>query len=122
MPTKENRNMSDLVLNDDVFTKLNVIHKLKKTLQREKKMYQSVAFRRVGSGLTEAEFNLCVKVLAEVTFGTISAGDRDAVVLTLNEEFAKVRLYSPAEVIAHAMQQPPLTDKDFAAAKATEVR
>lgn len=105
--------MSDLFLNDDIFRLLNVIHKLKKTLQREKKVYQSVAFRRVGSGLTEAEFNLCVKTLAETTFCTISTGDRDAVVLTLNEEFASVRLRSPAEVIAHAMQSPPLTEKDF---------
>jgi hypothetical protein len=103
--------MSNLVLNDDVFHRLNVIHKLKKTLQREKKMYQSVAFRRVGSGLTEAEFTFCVRVLAENNFCTVSTGDRDAVVLTLNEEFANVTLYSPAEVIAHAMQQAPLTDK-----------
>jgi hypothetical protein len=105
--------MSDLFLNDDIFHKLNVIHKLKKTLQREKKMYQSVAFRRVGSGLTEAEFTFCVKVLAETHFCTVSSGDRDAVVLTLNEEFANVSLYSPAEVIAHAMQQAPLTEKDI---------
>ncbi|MGE5052913.1 MAG: hypothetical protein ACM3WP_02010 [Acidobacteriota bacterium] len=101
--------MSELVLNDDTFKMLNVIHKLKKTLQRERKIYKSVAFRRIGSGLTEAEFNLCVSVLAGTTFCTISTGDRDAVVLTLNEEFAKVSLYSPAEVIAHAMQCPPIT-------------
>jgi len=101
--------MSELVLNDDIFKMLNVIHKIKKLLQREKKMYQSVAFHRVGSGLTEVEFNLCVKVLAAATFCTFSTGDRDAVVLTLNEEFANTKLYEPAEVIAHAMQCPPIT-------------
>jgi hypothetical protein len=101
--------MSKLVLNDDIFKMLNVIHKLKKTLQRDKKMYQSVAFRRVGSGLTEAEFNLCVRVLAQADFCIVATGDRDAVVLTLNEEFANARLYEPAEVIAHAMQCPPIT-------------
>ena len=102
--------MSELFLNDDIFKMLNVIHKLKKTLQRDKKVYQSVAFRRVGSGLTEAEFNICVKSLASTTFCTVSAGERDAVVLTLNEEFANAKLYEPAEVIAHAMQCPPITE------------
>ena len=101
--------MSELILNDDTFKMLNVIHKIKKTLQREKKIYQSVAFHRVGSGLTEAEFNLCVSVLAQTSFCIVSIGDRDAVVLTLNEEFANAKLYEPAEVIEHAMQCPPIT-------------
>ena len=95
--------MSELFLNDDVFKLLNVAHKLKKTLQREKKIYKSVAFRRVGSGLTEAEFNLCVSVLVQNAFCTVSTGDREAVVLTFNEAFANVTLRSPSEVIEHVI-------------------
>lgn len=111
--------MSELVLNDDIFKMLNVIHKLKKSLQRERKMYQSVAFRRVGSGLTEAEFAVCVNTLASVDYCTVTMGDRNAVLLTINEDFTNVGLRSPAEVIAHAMSQP-IDRTLFVAAKATE--
>jgi hypothetical protein len=91
--------MEPLFNNDSLMLKLNVIHKLRKVLQREGQNYQSELHRRVGVGLTEAEFEQCVSLLAVSGWCTVTKGEREAPILTLNETFRNVRTLSPEEVI-----------------------
>lgn len=74
---------NELIFTDDILMlKLNVVHKLRKWLQREKQGYKSVLHRRVGVGLTEAEFDWCVKMLEISDCCTVTTGDKGAVILT----------------------------------------
>jgi hypothetical protein len=97
------------IFNDDgLMLKLNVIHKLRKVLQREGKGYQSALHRRVGVGLSDAEFAVCVKLLEVSGWCTLTKGERGAVLLTLNEAYRNTSIFTAEEVIADAMgQQKP---------------
>jgi len=68
---------------DSLMLKLNVVHKLRKCLLREKQGYKSQLHRRVGVGLTEADFNWCVKMLEISGCCTVTLGDKGAVILTI---------------------------------------
>ena len=93
------------IFNDDgMMLKLNVIHKLRKLLQREGKGYQSSLHRRVGVGLSEAEFAQCVKLLETSGWCTVTKGALDAAILTFNEAFNNATVLSPQEVIQDAMK------------------
>ncbi len=70
---------------ENLMLKLNVVHKLRKWLQRDKRGYKSVLHRRVGVGLTEADFDWCVKMLEISDCCTVEVGDKGGVILTLNE-------------------------------------
>jgi hypothetical protein len=71
---------------DNLMLRLNVVHKLRRWLQREKQGYKSVLHRRIGVGLTEADFNWCVKMLEVSDCCTVTTGDKGAVILTVSEE------------------------------------
>lgn len=75
----------ELFTDANLIPKLNVVHKVHKWLQREKRGYKSSLHRRIGFGLTEAEFDWCVKMLEISGCCTIEVGDKGAVILTLNE-------------------------------------
>lgn len=97
--------MQPIFTDDGLMLKLNVTHKLRKLLQREGKGYQSMLYHRVGVGLTEAEFEQCVKLLAVSGWCTVTKGEREAPILTLNEAFRNVRTLSPEEVIKDACKE-----------------
>ena len=72
------------IFNDDrAMLMLNTTHKLRKVLQREGRGYQSEFHRRIGVGLTPADFAVCVKMLEIAGCCSVSQGDRNAVILTL---------------------------------------
>ena len=74
------------LFNDDsLIPKLTVVNKVYKWLQREKRGYKSSLHRRIGFGLTEAEFDWCVKMLEISGCCTIEVGDKGAVILTLKD-------------------------------------
>jgi hypothetical protein len=97
--------MEPIFNDDDMMLKLNVMYKLRKVLQREGKGYQSVLHRRIGVGLSEAEFAVCVKILAVNGWCTVTRGERDAVIITFNDAYKNDRIYSPEEVIQDAMKE-----------------
>jgi hypothetical protein len=70
--------------------RLNVVHKLRKWLQREHHGYANSLHRRVGVGLTAAEFYWCVKMLEVSGCCTVTTGDKGAVILTVNEQVNNV--------------------------------
>jgi len=109
--------MQPIFNDDDLMVKLNVIHKLRKALQREGHGYQSVLHRRFGVGLSEADFDLCVRMLLISDWCTVTKGERDATILTFNQAFSDVNPRSPEEVIAHATQCPPITEELIAEVK-----
>jgi hypothetical protein len=92
------------IFDDGLMLKLNVIYKLRKLLQREGQNYQSELHRRIGVGLNQAEFEVCVKLLVLRGWCTVTKGERDAVILTFNDAYKNEPVYSPEEVIQHAMQ------------------
>jgi len=74
------------IFNDDkLMTQLNVVHKLRKWLQREKRGYKTRLHRDIGFGLTEAEFEWCIRMLETSGHCIVSLGDKGGVVLTLRE-------------------------------------
>lgn len=68
---------------DALMLKLNVVHKLRKWLLREKQGYKSQLHRRLGVGLTEADFDWCVKMLEISGCCTVTIGEKGAVILTV---------------------------------------
>lgn len=60
-------------------------------------------------GLSEADFDMCVRMLVISDWCTVTKGERDATILTFNQAFINVNPRSPEEVIAHAMTCPPIT-------------
>ena len=98
--------MSTPIFTDDgLMLKLNVIHKLRKLLQRDGKGYQSSLHRRIGVGLSESEFEQCVSLLAVSGWCTVTKGALDARIITLNEACRDVRTLSPKEVIKDACKE-----------------
>lgn len=78
--------MTEPIFKDDnLMLKLNVVHKVRKWLQREKRGYKSSLHRRIGFGLTEAEFDWCVKMLEISGCCTVEVGDKGAVILTFKD-------------------------------------
>jgi hypothetical protein len=74
------------IFNDDkAMLMLNTIHRLRKVLQREGRGYQSEFHRRIGVGLTPADFAVCVKMLQVTGCCSVSYGERDAVILMFND-------------------------------------
>lgn len=75
-------------INDDrLMLKLAVVHKLRKLLQKEGRAYRSVLFHRLGTGMSEAEFDFCIKMLEVTRWCTVKKGERNAEILTLNPAF-----------------------------------
>jgi len=79
--------MEPIFIDDKAMLILNTTHKLRKALQRETRGYQSEFHRRIGVGLTPADFALCVKMLEVVGCCSVSQGYRNAVILSYNEPF-----------------------------------
>lgn len=77
--------MEPIFTDDKTMRMLNVTHKLHKVLQREGCGYQSEFHRRIGVGLTPADFAVCVKMLEVTDCLSVSKGDRDAIILTFND-------------------------------------
>jgi len=77
--------MDPLFSDDGLMLTLNVTHKLRKVLQREGRNYQSELHRRVGVGLSDADFEVCVKLLVVSGWCITSTGERGAVMVTLND-------------------------------------
>ena len=96
--------MEPIFNDDNTMLKLNVIHKLRKLLQREGQNYQSELHRRVGVGLSQVEFAFCVNLLAQSGWCTVTRGERDAVILTFNDAHKNDLFYSPEEVIHDVMK------------------
>lgn len=102
--------MEPIFSDDELMRKLNVVHKLRKWLQKHKgPVYKSWLFKRVGYGLTKADFDWCVKMLETSDCCTVTTGNDGGQFLALKE--ANTQRYSPEEVIAHAMQCPPITEE-----------
>lgn len=97
----------------DILQLVYVMHKVRKTLQREHRGYQRALFTRIGlpEGLSEADFQLCVKTLEEHNWLTVDKGGLGRPILVFNKERINDVLRSPEEVIAHAIQCPPITEK-----------
>lgn len=98
----------------DVLHLVHVMHKLRKTLQREQRGYQRALFTRLGlpEGLSESEFAFCVKTLENQRWLTVDKGGLGRPILIFNKDHSEPR-YSPEEVIAHAMQCPPITEEQL---------
>jgi len=89
------------VFNDDkLMLRLNVVHKLRKLLQRDGEGYKSALYRRVGVGLTEEEFEFCVKMLEISGWCVLTKGKQDAVILKFNEQFNNVNVPEIPEAAA----------------------
>lgn len=82
--------MEPIFSDDTLMLRLNVLHKVRKWLYREKRGYKSVLHRRLGVGLTSDDFDWCVKMLELAGCCTVTIGDKGAAILTFNEEFANV--------------------------------
>ncbi len=104
--------MQEIFKDDQLMLKLNVVHKLRKWLHnhKEERFYASWLHRRIGGGLNKAEFDWCVKMLEVSGCCTVTIGDKGGAVITLKES-DNLPTYSPEEVIAHAMQCPPITEE-----------
>ena len=103
--------MEPIFKDDNLMLRLNVVHKVRKWLQREKQGYKSQLHRRIGVGLAEADFEWCIKILEVSGCCTVTTGGKGGTILTLKEPANATTLYSPEEVIAHAMQCPPITEE-----------
>lgn len=102
--------MEQIFKDDVLMLKLNTVHKLRKWLLREKQGYASWLQHRIGVGLSRADFEWCIKMLEASGCCTVTIGDKGGMILTLKES-ENTPVYSPAEVIAHAMQCPPITEE-----------
>lgn len=96
--------MQPIFNDDNLMLKLNATHKLRKVLQREGKGYQSMLYHRVGAGLSEAEFAVCVKMLVVNEWCTVTKGERDAPILTFNDAYKTTRIQPPEEVLVEEAQ------------------
>jgi uncharacterized protein involved in type VI secretion and phage assembly len=96
----------------DILTSMHVMYRIRKTLQRDHMAYQRSLFMRLGlpNGLTEDDFAFCVGLLEEHGWLTVEKGERGRSILIFNKEYAHHTIHTPEEVIAHAMQQPSLTE------------
>lgn len=75
------------LINDDLMMlKLNVVHKLRKWLQRDKRGYKSQLHHRIGVGLTEADFDWCIKMLENMGYCTVTEGRKHGTIVTLKEQ------------------------------------
>jgi hypothetical protein len=106
-------------MTDTILTMMHVMYRVRKTLQRERRVYQRALFVRVGlpEGLTEEDFANCVGLLATHGWLTIDQGDRGKPILIFNDQYANVSVRPPEEVIAHAEQCPPITEELLTGAK-----
>lgn len=77
--------MEPIFKNDNLMLRLNVVHKLRKVLQREGSGYKNKLYRRIGVGLTEADFDWCVKMLEVSNCCMVTCGDKGAVILLFKE-------------------------------------
>jgi len=78
---------TELIFKDDnLMLRLNIVHKLRKWLQHEKRGYKSSLHRRIGFGLTEVEFDWCIKMLEISGCCTVTVGDKGGTVITVNEQ------------------------------------
>lgn len=77
--------MEQIFKDDNLMLKLNVVHKLRKWLQREKQGYKNQLLRRVGVGLTAADFDWCVTMLEISDCCTVEVGDKGAVILKFKD-------------------------------------
>lgn len=103
--------MEPIFKDDQLMLRLNVTHKLRKFLFKHKGRYYSTwLHRRIGGGLNKVEFDWCVKMLEVSGCCTVTLGDKGGAILTA-QETANAPTYSPEEVIAHAMQCPPITEE-----------
>lgn len=83
--TKSDRQAVQQLIDDGTFLKIAAEYKLCKLLEREKEGYLRVLHRRVGAGLSVAEFGAIVKKLTSLGFCSFDEGKRGAEMLTLNE-------------------------------------
>ncbi len=79
-------------ISDETFLKIKAHVHLRKLLQREKQGYQSVLHRRVGVGLTFAEFDAVVKELVASGWCFCKEGKQGGILITFNEVFEKVNV------------------------------
>jgi hypothetical protein len=89
-----------LPLDDEALLKVNAMSKLRKLLQRENRIWQSVAYQRTGTGLTKADFDFCVRMLVTLGFCTVETGERSAPTIVINPDWANTRA---EKIITHAM-------------------
>jgi len=94
-------------MTNDILTKVHVMFRLRKTLQRDQTAYQRSLFMRIGlpEGLTEDEFAVCVRLLEQHGWLTVDKGDRGKPILIFNKQYNNTLLLSPEEVIADACKQ-----------------
>ena len=102
--------MEQIFKDDNLMLKLNVIHKLRRWLLRERQGYASWLQHRIGVGLSKADFEWCIKMLEVSGCCTVTIGEKGGMILT-SRESSNTTFYSPEEVIADAMQCPPNTEE-----------
>lgn len=103
--------MEPIFKDDNLMLKLNVVHKLRKYLHKTKgSYYASWLHRRFGLGLSKTEFEWCIKMLEVSDCCTITIGDKGGATITV-KEINNITTHSPAEIIAHAIQCPPITEE-----------
>jgi hypothetical protein len=100
-------------MNDDILTMVYVMYKVRRALKRERRGYQRALYMRFGitEGLTEDQFNVCVSLLEQHGWLTVDKGTLGRPILVFNQQQVNASVYSPDEVIAHAMQCPPITEE-----------
>ena len=86
------------LVSDEQFEKIQVAHRLRKLLKREKTVSLPAAHRRCGYGLTLPEFDEIVKELVNSGWCTTKTGKLGGVTLTFFETFNVVRLPEDGEV------------------------
>lgn len=80
------------IVSDETFAIIKAGRKLKKILQREKKLYQLSAHQRCGFGLSAAQFDDIVRVCLKEGWCTAKEGPLGGVLLTFVEAFANVNV------------------------------
>jgi hypothetical protein len=74
-----------LFMTDEGFHKLKTIHRLRKVLRRESKGYLRALHGRCGVGLTIAEFDNIVRVLADTGWCSVTEGAQGATMVVLSQ-------------------------------------
>ena len=82
--------MNDFLISDEAFAIIKAGRKLKKILQREKKLYQLSAHQRCGFGLSVAQFDAIVREAIRSGWCTEKEGPLGGVLLTFVEAFNNV--------------------------------
>lgn len=85
-------------MTDEGFHTLRAIHRLRKVLQREGKVYFTELHKRCGLGLSTEQFTTIVNDLAASQWCYLKEGRQGAKLVVFNQTFASVNVPEVSEV------------------------